>query len=182
MNDQRIALENARIQRGYVAALTLMHPEGADIFDLLASGVAPATVAALYPLDIPLLAEGLDERLRSESKDVVAGFINLFERTNSDTFMNMLYDRMPSTAYFHLSNDRLPFVEDSRMLLQVDGTGTAVDLGNEPLYAALLGIGGVMWLAAHWAEIEEVHGFGKQLLIRLDALPELLPAREVVAS
>jgi hypothetical protein len=175
---QLIAAENARIQRKSLEAQALMHPEGADIFDLLASGIAPATVAALYPLDIPTLAAGLDERLRREGEAVMSTFIELFERTNSDTFMNMLYDRMPSTAYFHLSEERLPFVEDSRMLLQV----AAGYLGNEPLYAALLGIGGVMWLAAHWGEIEEVHGFGKQLLIRLDALPQILPAREAVSQ
>lgn len=139
---EMIQQEKVAIQQTGLSVQALLHPEGAAIDELLSGGISPARIAALYPLEMSQMTEGLEARLLPSGRGRIMEFALLLK--------DVEYQLKPLRTALSDDDDNamvsasMHFVQDSALLRAVsESEGGA-------LWPSLTSVGDLIFLADAW--------------------------------
>lgn len=176
----------ARIQSTFFALhAQLVREDAAELTELLAGGVAPATVLRFYPLETIELVPRLCSLLTGKRE--IWEFATVLKKIEEGP-LAVLYERASLTTDAQLQDWRAPlFTEASNFNVLADAyraveKDRALKASSYTMVRdALLTAADIMFFAERWNHLSELQGFEAKMLDNLFGLISVLPAAKVAA-
>lgn len=178
MSEALDRVNSQRIEREFFITHALLHPEGYNILELIAAGIAFEHIRSLYPLDrvnlIPQATEGVElgatgwplvEKMEIAMEGWLGALYNALTPAN--------YKRLQ--ASFSIFEEEAPFETLCKVLHADERASKRRQRPRQAVRDSVVSIGDILWLADNWESLPELSHHGAHLCQLLSDVQSVLP-------